>query len=60
MPGKKKCFLLCKKSNIFIFLKGPAIPAGEGDVSAESAGPAFYFVYNLRPKEDYLYFKVNN
>ncbi|KAI9255001.1 hypothetical protein EDC94DRAFT_618041 [Helicostylum pulchrum] len=47
-----------EKNNIF-FLKGPAIPAGEGGASAESTGQAFYFVYNLRPKEDYLYFKID-
>ncbi|GAA5812720.1 hypothetical protein MFLAVUS_006178 [Mucor flavus] len=50
---------LQQKSATIQTMPGPAIPAGEGGASAESAGQAFYFVYNLRPKEDYLYFKID-
>jgi hypothetical protein len=51
-----------KRKNINIssssfYFKGPAIPAG--GASTESLGAqSFYFVYNVRPKEKYLYFKV--
>ncbi|OBZ91500.1 hypothetical protein A0J61_00448 [Choanephora cucurbitarum] len=35
-------------------MPGPMIPS-EGAASQ----PPFYFVYNLRPKKDYLYFKID-
>ncbi|CAO3611631.1 unnamed protein product [Mucor hiemalis] len=38
-------------------MPGPAIPAG--GASTESAAQAFYFVYNVRPKQEYLYFKID-
>lgn len=41
---------------MFYFFAGPVIP--EGASGAESA-QSFYFVYNITPKKDYLYFKVS-
>ncbi|KAI9366685.1 hypothetical protein BD770DRAFT_311944 [Pilaira anomala] len=49
---------LQQQSAAVLTMPGPAIPAGDG-ASAEGASQAFYFVYNLRPKEDYLYFKID-
>ncbi|KAG2208273.1 uncharacterized protein EV154DRAFT_460870 [Mucor mucedo] len=36
-------------------MPGPVIPGGSSGESAQS----FYFVYNITPKKDYLYFKID-
>jgi hypothetical protein len=47
-----------KKTNRNNYFKGPAIPAGSAPTAEGVSAQSFYFVYNLRPKQDYLYFKV--
>lgn len=58
MPGKQiyASGETANDNTVIHNFKGPAIPAG--GASAESAAQAFYFVYNVRPKQEYLYFKV--
>ncbi|KAI8338810.1 hypothetical protein BD560DRAFT_412745 [Blakeslea trispora] len=39
-------------------MPGPMMPS-EGAAGTTASQPPFYFVYNLVPKKDYLYFKID-